>query len=231
LQGQEGRLFSPLAFTKSYAMAAAAILSITLIPVLMGWLVRGRIPDESRNPLNRWLENLYRPLLDAGLRHPRLLFGSAIITLALTAIPWQRLGSEFLPLMDEGDLLYMPTTLPGLSPAEAAALLQRTDRLIRSVPEVARVFGKVGRADTATDPAPLTMVETTIQLKPRSEWREGMDSQGLIDELNRVVKLPGITNLWVPPIRNRLDMLSTGVKGPLGIRVSGPEPSELQRIG
>ena len=231
LQGQEGRLFSPLAFTKSYAMAAAAGLSITLIPVLMGWLVRGRIPDEHRNPINRWLEHAYRPLLDAALRHPRLLLGGATIALALTAIPWQRLGSEFLPLMDEGDLLYMPTTLPGLSPAEAAALLQRTDRLIRSVPEVERVFGKVGRADTATDPAPLTMVETTIQLKPRSEWREGMDSQGLIDELNRVVKLPGITNLWVPPIRNRLDMLSTGVKGPLGIRISGPEPAELQRIG
>ncbi|MCB1560064.1 MAG: efflux RND transporter permease subunit, partial [Xanthomonadales bacterium] len=231
LQGQEGRLFSPLAFTKSYAMAAAAGLSITLIPVLMGFLVRGRIPDEHRNPLNRGLEHLYRPLLDASLRHPRLLLGGAVIALALTAIPWQRLGSEFLPLMDEGDLLYMPTTLPGLSPAEAAALLQRTDRLIRSVPEVSRVFGKIGRADSATDPAPLTMIETTIQLKPRSEWRDGMDSQGLIDELNRVVKLPGITNLWVPPIRNRLDMLSTGVKGPLGIRVSGPEPAELQRIG
>ncbi|MCB1565369.1 MAG: efflux RND transporter permease subunit, partial [Xanthomonadales bacterium] len=231
LQGQEGRLFSPLAFTKSYAMAAAAGLSITLIPVLMGWLVRGRIPDEHRNPINRWLEHAYRPLLDAALRHPRLLLGGATIALALTAIPWQRLGSEFLPLMDEGDLLYMPTTLPGLSPAEAAALLQRTDRLIRSVPEVSRVFGKIGRADSATDPAPLTMIETTIQLKPRSEWRDGMDSQGLIDELNRVVKLPGITNLWVPPIRNRLDMLSTGVKGPLGIRVSGPEPAELQRIG
>ncbi|MCB1560846.1 MAG: efflux RND transporter permease subunit, partial [Xanthomonadales bacterium] len=231
LQGQEGRLFSPLAFTKSYAMAAAAMLSITLIPVLMGYLVRGRIPDEHRNPLNRGLEHLYRPLLNASLRHPRLLLGGALIALVLTAIPWQRLGSEFLPLMDEGDLLYMPTTLPGLSPAEAAALLQRTDRLIRSVPEVERVFGKIGRADSATDPAPLTMIETTIQLKPRSEWREGMDSQGLIDELNRVVKLPGITNLWVPPIRNRLDMLSTGVKGPLGIRVSGPEPAELQRIG
>jgi Cu(I)/Ag(I) efflux system membrane protein CusA/SilA len=228
LQAQEGRLFAPLAFTKTYAMAAAAALAITLTPVLMGYWVRGRIPSESANPINRMLAGVYRPALQITLRHPRTAIVIALIALASTAWPLSRLGAEFMPAMDEGDLLYMPTALPGLSAAEASVLLQRTDRMIKTVPEVESVFGKAGRAETATDPAPLEMLETTVRLKPRAQWRTGMTSQGLIDELNRVVRVPGLTNVWVPPIRNRIDMLATGVKSPIGVKVSGPDLAAIQ---
>jgi len=230
LQAQEGRLFSPLAFTKTYAMAAAAALSVTLVPVLMGYLIRGRIPREDANPLNRLLVRAYRPMLDAVLRHPRMtLVVAAVIALA-TAWPASRLGSEFMPPLDEGDLLYMPSALPGLSAAKAAQLLQQTDRLIKTVPEVKTVFGKAGRAETATDPAPLEMFETTIQFRPRGEWRAGMTPQGLVEELDRVVKVPGLINVWVPPIRNRIDMLATGIKSPVGIKVAGPDLAVIDRI-
>ncbi len=230
LQGQEGRLFGPLAWTKTWAMAVAAGLSVTLVPALMGWMIRGRLPDERANPLNRVLAAAYRPLLERVLRFPKTSFAVALALLALTAWPALRLGGEFLPHFDEGDLIYMPTALPGLSADKAAELLQQTDRLILSVPEVARVHGKAGRADTATDPAPLEMFETTIQLKPRSEWRPGLDMEGLIAELDRRVQIPGLTNTWVPPIRNRLDMLATGIKSPIGIKVFGPELAEIDRL-
>src|SRR5204863_96497 len=206
LEAQEGRLFAPLAFTKSYAMAAAAILSVTLVPVLMGWLIRGRIPAENDNIINRVLTRAYRPALDRVLARPWAAIGIAALVLATTAWPLTRLGGEFIPTMDEGDLLYMPSALPGLSAASASALLQRTDRLIKTVPEVKTVFGKAGRAETATDPAPLEMFETTIQFKPRDQWRAGMTPAKLVDELDRVVKVPGLANVWVPPIRNRIDM-------------------------
>ncbi|HPU54434.1 MAG TPA: CusA/CzcA family heavy metal efflux RND transporter, partial [Burkholderiaceae bacterium] len=212
LQAQEGRLFGPLAFTKTYAMAAAAGLSITLVPVLMGYWIRGRIPDERRNPLTRGLIALYRPALEWVLRWPRATIGIAVLALATTAWPLSRLGGEFLPQIDEGDLLYMPSALPGLSAQKAAELLQLTNRMIRTVPEVAGVFGKAGRAETATDPAPLEMFETTVRLKPREQWRTGMTPEKLIEELDRAVKVPGLSNLWVPPIRNRIDMLATGIK-------------------
>jgi len=230
LEAQEGRLFSPLAFTKTYAMAAAAGISVTLVPVLMGYLVRGRIPDEQRNPINRALIAAYRPALEAVLRHPKATLIVAAVLVAITAWPLSRLGGEFLPPLDEGDLLYMPTALPGLSAAKASEILQQTDRLIRQVPEVARVFGKVGRAETATDPAPLEMVETTIQFKPRSEWRAGMTPEKLVEELDRTVRIPGLSNLWIPPIRNRIDMLATGIKSPVGIKVSGADLAEIDRI-
>ena len=223
LEAQEGRLFSPLAFTKTYAMAAAAGLSVTLVPVLMGYLVRGRIPREAANPVNRFLTSVYRPALEAVLRFPKTTLLVATVLLALTAIPVARLGGEFMPPLDEGDLLYMPSALPGLSISKASALLQQTDRLIRTLPEVSRVFGKAGRADTATDPAPLEMFETTIQFKPRDQWRAGMTPDKLVEELDRVVKVPGLTNVWVPPIRNRIDMLATGVKSPVGIKVAGTD--------
>ena len=211
LEAQEGRLFSPLAYTKTYAMAASAILAVTLIPVLMGYLIRGRIPEEKKNPLNRWLIAAYRPLLARVLRFPKLTLLIAVILLAATAIPVSRLGGEFLPPFYEGDLLYMPTALPGISPAKAAEILQQTDKLIATVPEVKRVFGKIGRAESATDPAPLEMVETTVQLKPRDEWRPGMTPEKLVEELDGLVKLPGLSNIWIPPIRNRIDMLATGI--------------------
>jgi Cu(I)/Ag(I) efflux system membrane protein CusA/SilA len=230
LEAQEGRLFSPLAFTKTYAMAAAAGVSVTLVPVLMGYFIRGRIADEARNPLNRWLMAAYRPLLARVLARPWLTIGLALLAVLLTAWPAARLGGEFLPPLDEGDLLYMPSALPGLSAAKASELLQQTDRMIRQVPEVARVFGKAGRAETATDPAPLEMFETTIQLKPRSQWRPGMTMDKLIAELDATVRVPGLTNLWVPPIRNRVDMLATGIKSPVGIKVSGPDLVELDRV-
>lgn len=231
LQAQEGRLFEPLAYTKTYAMAAAAGLAITLIPVLMGYLIRGRIRPEGANPLNRALIAGYRPVLDAVLRHPRLTLLLAGLALLLTALPLSRLGSEFMPPLDEGTLLYMPTALPGLSAGKAAQLLQQTDRMIKSVPEVAHVFGKAGRADTATDPAPLEMFETTVTFKPRSEWRVGMTPEKLRAELDRAVQVPGLTNLWVPPIRNRIDMLATGIKSPIGIKVTGPDLDVLARLG
>ena len=230
LEGQEGKLFSPLAFTKTYTIAAAAGLSVTLVPVLMGYLIRGRIPHENANPINRVLIRLYRPLLDATLRRPWFAIGVAVVALVLTAVPIARLGGEFMPPLDEGDLLYMPTALPGISAAKASELLQQTDRLIKTVPEVATVFGKSGRADTATDPAPLEMFETTIRFKPRDRWRPGMTPEKLIDELDRTVKVPGLSNVWVPPIRNRLDMLSTGIKTPVGVKISGPDLTQIDRI-
>ncbi len=231
LQAQEGRLFSPLAYTKSYAMAAAAGLSITLIPVLMGYLIRGKIRPEAKNPLNRALIAAYRPALELVLRHPRLTFLAAAAVLLLTLVPYLRLGSEFMPPLDEGTLLYMPSALPGISAGKVAQLLQVTDRMIKTVPEVKHVFGKAGRAETATDPAPLEMFETTVTFKPRSEWREGMTPEKLRLELDAAVKVPGLTNLWVPPIRNRIDMLATGIKSPIGIKVSGPDIDTLARLG
>ncbi|MGB5451472.1 MAG: efflux RND transporter permease subunit [Sedimenticolaceae bacterium] len=287
LEAQEGRLFSPLAFTKTYAMAASAGLSVTLVPVLMGYFIRGRIPAEDRNPLNVFLIWLYRPLLNAVMRLPRMTLLIAVLAVASLVIPisgvsgfvaplkwpfqltglvtgepqamvarieqaqqdlvrdWRwtfrdtpwlarfadGLGSEFMPELDEGDLMYMPTTLPGLSIGKAQELLQQTDRLIRSVPEVKRVFGKIGRADTATDPAPLTMIETVIQLKPRDQWRPGMTSRGIIGELDAAVQFPGVTNAWVMPIKTRIDMLATGIKTPVGIKVAGPDLGEIERIG
>jgi Cu(I)/Ag(I) efflux system membrane protein CusA/SilA len=230
LEAQEGRLFSPLAFTKTYAMAAAAGLSVTLVPVLMGYLVRGRIPHESSNPVNRLLIAVYRPALDAVLRFPKTTLVVAATLLALTAVPAMRLGGEFMPALDEGDLLYMPSALPGLSVSKASQLLQQTDRLIKTVPEVERVFGKAGRADTATDPAPLEMFETTVQFKPRDQWRTGMTPDKLVEELDRVVKVPGLSNIWVPPIRNRIDMLATGIKSPVGIKVAGSDLATIDRI-
>ncbi|KVZ11004.1 efflux RND transporter permease subunit [Burkholderia ubonensis] len=230
LEGQEGKLFSPLAFTKTYTIAAAAGLSVTLVPVLMGYLIRGRIPHEHANPINRVLIRLYRPLLDATLRRPWAAIGLAVVALLLTIVPISRLGGEFMPPLDEGDLLYMPTALPGISAGKAGELLQQTDRLIKTVPEVATVFGKSGRGDTATDPAPLEMFETTIQFKPRSQWRPGMTPERLVDELDRTVKVPGLSNVWVPPIRNRLDMLSTGIKTPVGVKISGSDLTQIDRI-
>lgn len=230
LEAQEGKLFAPLAYTKTYTLAAAAALAITLVPVLMGYLIRGRIPREESNPINRLLIKCYRPLLDASLKHPYTTLGIAMLALALTAIPISKLGGEFLPPLDEGDLLYMPTALPGLSAAKARELLQQTDRLIKTVPEVATVFGKAGRAESATDPAPMEMFETTIQFRPRDQWRPDMTPQKLVDELDRVVKVPGLSNVWVPPIRNRIDMLSTGIKTPVGVKVSGPDLSQIDKI-
>ncbi|NPC57532.1 efflux RND transporter permease subunit [Caenimonas soli] len=230
LEAQEGRLFSPLAYTKTYAMAAAAALSVTLVPVLMGYLIRGRIPHEASNPMNRFLTAVYRPALEGVLRFPKAALAVAALLLALTVIPAMRLGGEFMPPLDEGDLLYMPSALPGLSISKASELLQQTDRLIKTVPEVAIVFGKAGRADTATDPAPLEMFETTIQFKPRDQWRAGMTPAKLVEELDRVVKVPGLTNVWVPPIRNRIDMLATGVKSPVGIKVAGADLATIDRL-
>ena len=231
LEAQEGRLFSPLAFTKTYAMAAAAGLAITLVPVLMGYLIRGRIRPEKSNPLNRGLIRAYRPVLEAALRNPRMTLALAGVALLLTLIPASRLGSEFLPPLNEGTVLYMPTALPGLSAGEAARLLQQTDRMLKTVPEVEHVFGKAGRADTATDPAPLEMFETTITFKPKSEWRPGMSMETLQQELDAAVKVPGLTNLFVPPIRNRIDMLATGIKSPIGIKILGPDTDVLARLG
>ena len=229
LEAQEGRLFAPLAYTKTYAMAAAAGLAVTLVPVLMGYLIRGRIPDEHRNPINRGLMAVYRPLLARALEHPRAVLIAAGLVLVATVYPVMKLGGEFMPPLDEGDLLYMPSALPGISAGKVSELLQQTDRLIKTVPEVASVFGKAGRADTATDPAPLEMFETTIQFKPRAQWRAGMTPDALVQELDRVVKVPGLSNIWVPPIRNRIDMLATGIKSPVGIKVSGTDLREIDR--
>jgi len=230
LEAQEGRLFSPLAFTKTCAMTAAAGLSVTLVPVLMGYFIRGRIPHEASNPVNRVLIAVYRPALDAVLRFPKSTLVVAAALLALTAVPVMRLGGEFLPALDEGDLLYMPSALPGLSVSKASQLLQQTDRLIKTVPEVDRVFGKAGRADSATDPAPLEMFETTIQFKPREQWRAGMTPDKLVEQLDRVVKVPGLSNVWVPPIRNRIDMLATGIKSPVGIKVAGADLATIDKL-
>ncbi|WP_449548336.1 efflux RND transporter permease subunit [Lelliottia amnigena] len=230
LEAQEGRMFSPLAFTKTWAMAMAAGLGITLIPVLMGYFIRGKIPDEKANPINRFLIRLYEPLLDKVLAFPKTTLTLALLLLLVTLWPLSRLGSEFMPPLDEGDLLYMPSTLPGISAREASRLLQQTDRLIKSVPEVASVFGKAGRADSATDPAPLTMLETTIHFVPRDQWRPGMTPAKLVEELDKVVSIPGIANVWVPPIRNRLDMLATGIKSPVGIKVNGSNIADIERV-
>jgi Cu(I)/Ag(I) efflux system membrane protein CusA/SilA len=219
-----------LAYTKTYAMAAAAGLAVTLIPVLMGYLIRGKIPEEMKNPLNRGLIALYRPLLDKVLAFPKTTLVVALLILLATIHPARQIGGEFMPPLDEGDLLYMPSALPGLSAGKASELLQQTDRLIKSVPEVASVFGKAGRAETATDPAPLEMFETTIQFKPRDQWRAGMTPDKLVEELDRIVKVPGLSNIWVPPIRNRIDMLATGIKSPVGVKVAGTNLGELDRI-
>jgi len=231
LEAQEGKLFAPLAFTKTYAMAAAAGLSVTLIPVLMTIFIRGHIRAEHDNPLNRWLIAAYKPLLSSVLRHPKITLGVALLVVLLTLWPLGRLGSEFMPPLDEGDLLYMPTALPGLSVSKASEILQLSDRLIKTVPEVQSVFGKTGRAETATDPAPLEMLETTIQFKPRSEWRPGMTPEKLIKELDSRLKIPGMANVWVQPIRNRIDMLSTGIKSPVGIKIGGPDLATLEKLG
>jgi Cu(I)/Ag(I) efflux system membrane protein CusA/SilA len=230
LEGQEGKLFKPLAFTKTYAMAAAAIFAVTLVPVLMGWLIRGRIRAERDNPINRVLIALYRPILDAVLRFPKTTLILAGALLLSAVLPAERLGSEFMPPMDEGTLLYMPTALPGLSVGKASQLLQLTDRMIKTVPEVDHVFGKAGRAETATDPAPTEMFETTITFKPQSQWRPGMTMDKLKAELDRAVHVPGLTNLFVPPIRNRIDMLATGIKSPIGVKVLGTDPATLQTV-
>jgi Cu(I)/Ag(I) efflux system membrane protein CusA/SilA len=231
LEAQEGRLFSPLAFTKTYSMAAAAILAITLVPVLMGYMIRGRLPKESSNPLSVVLIWIYRPLLKACLKAPWLTLLASLLVMLSAFIPLQNIGSEFMPELEEGDLLYMPTTLPGISIGKAKELLIQTDRLIKTVPEVERVFGKIGRAETATDPAPLTMIETTILLKPKSEWREGMTLKKLIKELDTLVKFPGLTNAWVQPIKTRIDMLATGIKTPVGIKIAGQDLKVIEQIG
>ena len=231
LEAQEGRLFKPLAFTKTYAMAGAALLSITVVPALMVWLVRGKILAEERNPLNKAVLRAYRPVLAAALKHRFVVLALALLLLASSIYPLKQIGSEFMPPLNEGDLLYMPTTLPGLSITKAREILQQTDRIIATVPEVERVFGKIGRADTATDPAPLSMIETTITLKPRSEWRPGMTPQKLIAELDGMIRFPGLTNAWTMPIKTRIDMLSTGIKTPVGIKVSGPDLSVLESLG
>ena len=231
LQAQEGRLFRPLALTKTYSMAAAAGLSITLVPVLIVMFVKGRIRREQDNPINRLLIGIYRPALAWVLNRPKQIVIAAAAAVALTIIPWSLLGAEFMPAMDEGDILYMPTALPGLSADDASHLLQVTDRIIKTVPEVKTVFGKAGRADTATDPAPLEMFETTIQLKPKSEWRPGMTTDKIITELDSRLKIPGLANVFVQPIRNRIDMLATGIKSPVGVKITGPDLGMLQQLG
>ena len=231
LEAQEGRLFKPLAFTKTYAMAAAAVLSVTLVPVLVGYWIRGRILPEYKNPINRWLTAFYRPLLAFVFRFKWLVLALVVLLMAISLLTFFQLGSEFMPPLWEGDLLYMPTTLPGISITKAREILQQTDRIIKSFPEVDRVFGKAGRADTATDPAPLSMIETTIVLKPEDQWREGMTKDKLIDEMNTAIQVPGLTNAWTMPIKTRIDMLSTGIRTPVGIKIAGSDLTELERLG
>lgn len=231
LEAQEGKLFAPLAFTKTFAMAASAGLAITLVPVLMGYFIRGHIKPEHENPVNRFLIKAYQPLINYVLDKPKKVLTIALLLVLVGIWPMSKIGSEFMPDLDEGDLMYMPTTFPGVSVGKAQELLQQTDKLIKTLPEVKRVFGKIGRADTATDPAPLTMIETTIQFKPKSEWREGMTKEKLKAELNQLIKYPGLTNAWVMPIKTRIDMLATGIKTPVGIKVAGPDLKVLQDIG
>jgi len=231
LEAQEGRMFSPLAFTKTYAMAASAALAITLVPVLMGYFVRGKVKAEHENPVNRILTYIYKPVLRTALAYPKSILLGATVILAIGLWPANKIGTEFIPPLDEGDLMYMPTTYPSLSVGEAREILHKTDRLIKTLPEVDTVFGKIGRAETATDPAPLTMIETFIQFKPKSEWREGVTTESIKDELNALVKFPGLTNAWVMPIKTRIDMLATGIKTPVGIKVSGPDLSKIEDIG
>lgn len=231
LEGQEGKMFSPLAYTKTYAMAAAAGLAITLVPVLMGYFIRGKVLPEHKNPVNKALIGLYRPMLNLSLRYPKTMIIIALGLLGSAYYPTSKLGSEFIPPLDEGDLMYMPTTYPGISIGKARELLQQTNKLIKTVPEVETVWGKIGRAETATDPAPLTMIETTIQLKPREEWREGVTTESLRKEFDDLVQFPGLTNAWVMPIKTRIDMLATGIKTPIGIKIAGPELSVIEEIG
>ncbi|MCL9775398.1 efflux RND transporter permease subunit [Vibrio methylphosphonaticus] len=231
LEGQEGKMFSPLAFTKTYAMAAAAGLAITLVPVLMGYLVRGKILPENKNPINKGLIALYKPLLNISLKHPKSMIVLAIALMGSAYYPTMKLGSEFIPPLDEGDLMYMPTTYPGISIGKARELLQQTNKLIKTVPEVQTTWGKVGRADTATDPAPLTMIETVIQLKPRDQWREGVTTESLRKEFDDLIQFPGLTNAWVMPIKTRIDMLATGIKTPIGIKIAGSDLAEIEKIG
>jgi Cu(I)/Ag(I) efflux system membrane protein CusA/SilA len=231
LQGQEGKMFSPLAYTKTYAMSAAAGLAITLVPVLMGYFIRGKVLPEHKNPVNKALIGLYRPMLSLSLRYPKTMIVLAIGLMASAYYPTSKLGSEFIPPLDEGDLMYMPTTYPGISIGKARELLQQTNKLIKTVPEVESVWGKIGRAETATDPAPLTMIETTIQLKPRSEWRDSVTTESLRKEFDDLVQFPGLTNAWVMPIKTRIDMLATGIKTPIGIKIAGPDLSVIEKIG
>lgn len=231
LEGQEGRLFKPLAFTKTYSMAAASLLAITLVPVLMGYWIRGRILPERRNPISRLLIWIYTPILHLLLRFRWGVLALTFVVLGFTWVPYSRLGSEFMPPLWEGDLLYMPTTLPGISITKARELLQQTDKILRTFPEVESVFGKIGRADTATDPAPLSMIETTVRLKPQAEWRPGLTPDALIAEMDQVLQFPGMTNIWTMPIKNRIDMLSTGIKTPVGIKIAGPDLSVLEQLG
>lgn len=231
LEAQEGKLFSPLAFTKTYSMAAAAILAITLVPVLMGYFIRGKIISEKKNPLNRLLISIYKPLLRSVLKFPKVTLSLALLIVLASGYPASKIGSEFMPDLDEGDLMYMPTTYAALSVGKAREILQQTDKLIATVPEVEHVFGKIGRADTATDPAPLTMIETFIKLKPKDQWREGLTSEDLRQEFDQLIQFPGLTNAWVMPIKTRIDMLATGIKTPVGIKVSGPDIHVIQNIG
>lgn len=231
LEQQEGRMFRPLAFTKTYAMAGAAILAITIVPVLIGYFVRGKIRKEEANPLTKILVKIYHPIVDFVMSRRWWVMATALIIVLITIIPFSKLGSEFMPPLYEGDLLYMPTTLPGISITKAREILQQTDKIIKSFPEVESVFGKIGRAETATDPAPLTMIETTIQLKPQEEWREGMTPDKLVEEMNSAIQIPGLTNAWTMPIKTRIDMLSTGIKTPVGIKIAGPDLNVLQDLG
>lgn len=231
LEQQEGRLFKPLAFTKTYAMAAGAILSITIVPVLMGYFVRGKMRKEEDNPFTKFLMRIYHPIVDFVIKRRWWVIVVAVVIVLITYIPFSKLGSEFMPDLYEGDLLYMPTTLPGISITKARELLQQTDKIIKTFPEVESVMGKIGRAETPTDPAPLSMIETTIQLKPEEEWREGMTPEKLIAEMDAAIQIPGLTNAWTMPIKTRIDMLSTGIKTPVGIKIGGPDLEVLQQIG
>lgn len=231
LEGQSGKMFSPLAFTKTYAMAASAGLAITLIPVLMGYFIRGKVLPENKNPLNRLVIAIYKPFLTFSLRFPKLLITFAFCLLVVGFYPVSKIGSEFIPPLDEGDLMYMPTTYPGISIGKARQLLQQTNKLIKTVPEVKTVWGKIGRAETATDPAPLTMIETVIQFKPESEWRAGMTKEKIKQELDSLIQFPGLTNAWVMPIKTRIDMLTTGIKTPVGIKIAGGDLAEIEKIG
>ncbi len=231
LEAQEGRLFKPLAYTKTYSMAAAALLSVTIVPILMGYFIRGKIPPEEKNPINRFLMKIYHPVLHFALKFKWLVIVSAVVILGLTYVPFSRIGSEFMPPLWEGDLLYMPTTLPGVSITKAKEILQQTDKIIKQFPEVHHVFGKVGRAETATDPAPLDMIETTIMLKPEKEWRPGITPEKLVKEMDKALQIPGLSNAWTMPIKTRVDMLSTGIRTPVGIKVAGPDLKTLEEIG
>ncbi len=231
LEQQEGRLFKPLAFTKTYSMAAAAILAITIVPVLLGFFVKGKIRSEEENPITRFLTKLYGPVVEFVIKRRKSVLGISVLIMLVTILPYKKLGAEFMPPLYEGDLLYMPTTLPGISVTKAKEILQQTDRIIKTFPEVKSVFGKIGRADTPTDPAPLSMIETTIQLKPQEQWRPGMTPEKLVEELNAAIQFPGLTNAWTMPIKTRIDMLSTGIKTPVGIKIGGPNLDTLQRIG